>query len=490
MKRLVSVLLLLVPIPAVVIAELKGELQQRPLVFTHVAVIDTAGATVQQDMTVVIVGHHIADAGRAAETKLPKSAQVIDGRGKFLIPGLWDMHVHMFNHFSRRPPNTWYFPLFVANGVTSIREMWTKPDEMEQVRKWREMQAEGDLLAPRIAAVGTLVDGPAGAETTNAAALQVGPAAKVVSTPEEARQFVREVKAAGIDFVKTYSSLSREAYFAIADEAKKQGIPFAGHVPIAIDAAEASSVGQRSMEHLDQILESSSSRSHELFQVPGRDWSSKYDKLTLDTFDEGKFKTLIATLAKNHSWQVPTLVRNRVWGFRGDPRFRDDTRLRYIPADEIASWKQFFPLTQQDSDEAIGRQLWQKQLEVVRPMYQAGVPLLAGTDCGGDYIYPGFSLHDELALFVQAGLTPGEALKTATYNPAKFLSMPDRLGTAEKGKLADLVLLDANPLEDIHNTQKIRAVVLNGRYLDRSELDNLLSQAEANAKETAKKGQN
>jgi imidazolonepropionase-like amidohydrolase len=479
MKLYVLLLFLLIANTMLLNAQPNHEIQHAPIAFTHVAVIDTAGASIQQNMTVVIVGDYIADVGKAAEIKLPKSAQVIDGRGKFLIPGLWDMHVHMFNHFSRRPPNTWYFPLLVANGVTSIREMWTKPEEMEQVRKWREMQAEGGLLAPRIAAVGTLVDGPAGAKTTNAAALQVGPAANVVSTPEEARQFVREVKAAGIDFVKTYSSLSREAYFAIADEAKKQGIPFAGHVPIAIDAAEASSVGQRSMEHLDQILESSSSRSHELFQVPGRDWSSKYDKLTLDTFDEGKFKTLIATLAKNHSWQVPTLVRNRVWGFRGDPRFRDDTRLRYIPADEITSWKQLFPLTQQDSDKAIGRRLWQKQLEVVRPMHLAGVPLLAGTDLGGDYIYPGFSLHDELALFVQAGLTPGEALKTATYNPAKFLSMLKRLGTVEKGKLADLVLLDANPLEDIHNTQKIRAVVLNGKYLDRVALDKLLADAES-----------
>src|SRR5882724_5791240 len=125
MKWLVSVLLLVVPIPAVVIAELKSELQQRPLVLTHVSVIDTAGASVQQDMMVVIVGDHIAGVGKAAEVNVPKSAQVIDARGKFLMPGLWDMHVHIFNHVTRRPPNTWYFPLFVANGITSIREMWT-----------------------------------------------------------------------------------------------------------------------------------------------------------------------------------------------------------------------------------------------------------------------------------------------------------------------------------------------------------------------------
>jgi imidazolonepropionase-like amidohydrolase len=148
---------------------------------------------------------------------------------------------------------------------------------------------------------------------------------------------------------------------------------------------------------------------------------------------------------------------------------------------EVATWKKFWP-SEPDGETSIPHRLWQKQLDVILRMHEAGVPLLAGTDLGGDFIYPGFSLHDELALFVQAGLTPGEALKTATYNPAKFLGMLDRLGTVEKGKLADLVLLDANPLEDIHNTQKIRAVVINGRLLDRQELDELLRKAEADAK--------
>jgi uncharacterized membrane protein YphA (DoxX/SURF4 family) len=269
--------------------------------------------------------------------------------------------------------------------------------------------------------------------------------------------------------------------FAIANEAKKQGIPFAGHVPSAVDAVEASAAGQRSMEHLDQILESCSSRSRELFQVPGKDWSSKYDELTLDTFDEVRFKTLVATLARNQTWQVPTLVRKRVHGFRGVSILTEDNRLRYMPAAEVTTWKSYFPANENPSERAIAHKLWQKQLDLIRTMHDAGVPFLAGTDLGGDYIFPGFSLHDELVLFVQAGLTPGEALKTATYNPPKFLGMLDRFGTVGEGKLADLVLLDANPLEDIHNTQKIRAVVLNGRYFDRTSLDKLLANAASNA---------
>lgn len=459
----------------------------KQLVITHVAVIDGTESPPKSDMTLVVTGNRITTLAKTGTVKIPKEAQVVEGQGKFLIPGLWDMHVHIFNQISRRPPNTWYFPLFVANGVTSIREMWTKPEDMEQVQEWRKLQAEGRLLAPRIAAVGTLVDGPAGGETTQIGLGLPGPTANIVRTPDEGRDFVRALKAAGnIDFVKIYSNLSREVYFAIADEAKKQGIPFAGHVPFLIDAAEASSAGQRSMEHLNQILESSSLSSQELFQVPGRDWSSKYEKLMLDTFSEEKFGKLVALLARNQSWQVPTLVIARVYAFPRDLKIiRNENQLRYVPPNEIANWDKLFPERTQeptDTEKAVRGKLWQKQLEVVRRMKEAGVPFMAGTDLGTAYIYPGFSLHDELALLVEAGFTPLQALRTATRNPACFLGQMDSLGTVEEGKIADLVVLDANPLADIHNTRKIRAVIANGRFLDRWQLDKLLAQAEADAK--------
>ena len=400
----------------------------KQLVITHITLIDGTGAPPKPDMTLVVTGSRITALGKTGTVKIPEGAQKVESQGKFLIPGLWDMHVHMFNQVSRRPPNTWYFPLFAANGVTSIREMWTKPEDLEQVREWRKLQAQGSLLAPRIAAIGTLVDGPAGAETTKIGGALPGPTASIVRTPEEARDFVRALKAAGdVDFVKTYSSLSREAYFAIADEAKKQGLPFAGHVPFSVDAAEASSVGQRSMEHLNQILEPSSSRSEELFHVPGRDWSSKHEKLMLDTFSEGRFRKLVTVLTKNQSWQVPTLVTARVYAFPPDPpSIRNENRLRYIPANEIANWKRLFPERAQqptDIEKAVRGRLWQKQLEVVGGMNEAGVPFMAGTDLGTAYTYPGFSLHDELALLAEAGLTPMQALQAATRNPARFLGL-------------------------------------------------------------------
>ena len=236
-----------------------------------------------------------------------------------------------------------------------------------------------------------------------------------------------------------------------------------------VDAAEASAVGQRSMEHFLQILESSSSKSQELFQVPSREWSSKHEKLMLDTFDEERFTKLVAVLAKNRTYQVPTLVISRVLSFRSSPRvIRNESWLRYIPAPEVASWPEVLPRRDREPTEAektIQGRLREKKLEVMRRMQEFGVPFMAGSDVGNPYIFPGFSLHDELALLVEAGFTPLQALQTATRNPAQFLGLSDSLGTIEAGKIADLLLLDANPLRDIRNTQKIRAVVANGRYL-------------------------
>jgi hypothetical protein len=431
---------------------------------------------------VLVADNRITAVGPADQARIPHDAAIVDGTGGFLIPGLWDMHVHIFDQSNRRPPKTWYFPLFITNGVTSVRDLWTKPEDMEQVREWRRLHQEGSLLSPRIAAVGTVVDGPVGAQARDMHLLTLGPTVSVVKSPEEARQFVRGLKAAGIDFVKTYSNLQRETYFAIAEEASKQGISFAGHVPFTVDAAEASSAGQRSMEHFFQILESSSSKSHELFRVPARDWSSKHEKIMLDTFDERKFRTLVAILAKNRTRQVPTLVMGRAFSYRDDPRrIQNERRLRYIPADEIAVWNRTFANEgpqPTDAEKTIGGRLRQKRFEALRRMHEAGVPFMAGSDVGNPYVFPGFSLHDELVLLVEAGLTPIQALQTATRNPAEFLGLLDSLGTVEQGKIADLVLLDANPLEDIRNTQKIRAVVANGRLYRRADLDRLLAKGE------------
>jgi imidazolonepropionase-like amidohydrolase len=445
----------------------------KQLVLTHVTVIDATGAPPKQDMTLVITGNRISALGTTGKLKIPKAAQAVDARGKFLIPGLWDMHVHVFNNPSGRPPNNWYFPLFMANGVTSVREMWTKLESMKYVSEWRQEFAQGKFVGPRIAAVGTTLDGPA----------PKWPNTDMVATPEQARQMVRRIKVAGVDFVKVYDKLGRDEYFAIADEAKKQGLPFAGHVPFAVDAGEASDAGQRSMEHLNMLLESCSTEEEEL-QKAEATWNDENTKEMLDTFDGQRCRRLFTKLAANHTWQVPTLVENRRYFDADVGHVIGDPRLRYIPAEEQGTWKPY--LVRQTNltnrEKYLREREWEARLNLVAEMRKAGVQFLAGTDVGNSYIFPGFSLHDELTLLVTAGLTPMEALQSATRNPAIFLGKLKEFGTIQNGKLADLVLLDANPLEDIRNTQKIRAVILNGRLFDRGELDKLLTQAEADAK--------
>ncbi len=438
--RIIQASVLSLLLPVLQFAQPNQQPPPKSLVFTHVTVIDATGSPAKPDMTVVITGEHIATLGKTGEVRIPKNAQIVNAAGKFLIPGLWDMHVHIFNHVSRRPPNTWYFPLFVANGVTSVREMWTKPQDMSQVLEWRRQFAEGTFTLPRIAAVGTVVDGQP----------STWPNTDTVATPEEARRMVRQIKDAGVDFVKTYSNLSRDSYFAIVDEAKKQNIPFAGHVPFAVGADEASNAGQRSMEHLNQVLETCSSKEQELLRVPAKDWSSAYDKLMVDTYDDRKCRKL---------------------------------RLKYVPADEQDRWKPYIARQKKLSEDEknLKKKVWQAHFALVEAMRHAGVEFMTGTDVGNEYIYPGFSLHDELELLVKAGLSPMEALQTATRNPAEFLGVLDRLGTVEKGKLADLVLLDANPLEDVGNTRKIAAVVVNGRLITKSELQQMLADAESAA---------
>ena len=469
MKPLFPILLLLT---SLLKAQVNQESQRVPIVLTHVAVIDTNRRSVQQDMTVVIVGNRIADVGKAAQVKPVNSAQVIDSRGKFLIPGLWDMHVHILGG-GRFPIVS---PLLIANGITGVREMGTCVP-LPSINLIRKQIAEGKLLGPRMVAAGPGVDARL-KDWTNLN----------VNSASEAREAVRSLKQQGADFIKVYDSLSRPEYFAIADESRKQGIPFVGHIPYSILPQEASAAGQKSIEHLIGILPACSTdegqvrrQYDEALKEPDFSLASikglRADIRAAETFS-WKRCTGLATLLRAHgTWQCPTLVNLRADASASS--MAKDWRLKYIPKKWIADWASgdIFSKEATPADHAAVVRLYRVQIELVGKLHREGVDFLAGTDLVRPYIFAGFSLHDELALVVQAGLTPGEALKTATYNPAKFLGMLDRLGTVENGKLADLVLLDANPLDDISNTQRIRAVVLNGRYLDRTALDKLLADA-------------
>jgi imidazolonepropionase-like amidohydrolase len=439
------------------------------LVIEDVTVIDTTGGRALPHRTVVVRNGIIDQVAENADHSDARPAGVhLGGKGKFLIPGLWDMHVHMVfgDWFPRGKEVT--LPLFIANGVTGVRDMG---GELEVLQQWRKEIAAGILIGPRMVISGPMLDGPQ----------PRFPSSIAIATPEDGRRAVDDLKRRGADFIKLQSLIPREAVFAIAGEARKQKIPFVGHVPDAVRASEATNAGQESFEHLIGIFEGSSPLENEFLKGP------KGPGKFLSTYDSKRAATLFALLAKSQTWQCPTLVWERGGNLIDETDFTHDSRAKYVPAYwKDVTWKRFTGQIIHEfntDDLATRRRFVEKELEVVNAMHRAGIPFLAGTDTPpGVYIFPGFSLHEELQRFVAAGFTPLEGLQTATLNPAKFLGMENQLGTVEKGKLADLVLLDANPLDDIRNTQKIAAVIVNGRYLSRADLDNMLAGAEAAAK--------
>jgi hypothetical protein len=240
---------------------------------------------------------------------------------------------------------------------------------------------------------------------------------------------------------------------------------------------------QKSIEHLTEIALTCSSQEQELRKIDIKDWGPKYQKQILETYDESKCVRLFSRFKKNGTWQVPTLAILHRGMLQIEGSLAIEERMKYVPADERMEWQKFSSQFGNRSAEQIAnnQKRWQMALDLVGAMHHTGVEIMAGTDVGNPYIYPGFSLHDELVLLVKAGLTPMEALQSATRDPAKYLGLLDSIGTVGKGKLADLVLLDANPLKDISNTQRIVAVVINGKLLSRETLDKMLAEVEAMA---------
>lgn len=435
------------------------------LLLRDVTIVDVTDGSLRSEQSVRIEGGRIAEIALAGDLDVPAGATVVEASGKFLIPGLWDMHTHTFNNNAPQPPNTWTFPLFLANGVTGVRDMWVKPGEQSDlVRSWRREMANGTFLGPRFGAIGTLVDGTP----------PVQPGADTLRTAAEARAYVKRLHDANIDFVKIYSRLTPEVYSAIAEAATAAGMYIAGHGPVAMSSFEVADAGQRSIEHLTGLHATCSTDEDSLRAQDVGVYTSP-DRF-ISTFDEAKCARLYERLRSSETWQVPTLVTNRIWAQDATLEgLMQDEGILFVPMDEIAEWEWVSGFLEFTSPErrANFADLHELERRIVHAMNDAGVPLLAGTDFGNPYIYPGFSLHDELSEFVDAGLSPLEALQTATLNPARYLQRTDDLGTVDEGKLADLVLLDANPLVDITHARRISAVVLNGRLIQRDELDRM-----------------
>ncbi len=456
--------------------------RSQSLVIENVTVIDASGSPPKPGMTVIVESGRIAAVSRSKKAHIPKNAVVVDGVGKFLIPGLWDMHAHGTADSSA----PWTHLLFLANGVVGVRDMFGPPD----AHAWRATQVSNEDPSPTIYLGSPVVDG----------ANPRWPNSIVVTDDAQGRQVVDQQQQRGADFIKVYDKLPRSVYYAIADEASKRGISFEGHVPESISAEDASDAGQKSIEHLTRVALSCSKEENAIaeelrkqeatFRAPHATTAQKMDsgkrindlhQRVVDTYDDATAQALFARFVKNDTWQCPTLTLLQAQ--TEDPPPADDSRLKYLPeADqarfEAGYWKDFPPVARVWTVK-VTRSEFGESLKIVGSMYKAGVSILAGTDAMNPQCFPGFSIHDELALLVEAGLPPLAALQAATRNAAQFMGQLDRRGTIESGKIADLVLLDKDPLADIHNTRTIQAVVLNGRLFKRADLDAMLDKAQA-----------
>jgi imidazolonepropionase-like amidohydrolase len=403
-----------------------------PLVFNHVTVIDVRGGRPEPDMAVVIRSGRIAAVGKSVKTRFPKNSRVVDAAGKFLIPGLWDMHVHLGDDDFDKRSN---LRLFIANGVTGVRVMEGAPE----YRLWREQIDGGTLTGPRLVIASRMIGA---GELSD------------ISAPA-AREEVRKAGQAGADFIKVHDNIPRASYFALVDEAGRLNLPVEGHVPVSVTAEEASDAGQKSIEHSTGLDDAKS--------------------------DVGKAERLIAAFKRNRTWLCPTLIMRSNYASLDDAALARDPRLKYVKP----SWRNRWLNMTRDAGKTPPAE-WAKRRESIRKekallgkMQKAGVGVLAGTDDANPYSFVGFGIHDELVMLVDAGLSPIEALRAATLNPAKFFNKLDSLGTIEEGKLADLVLLDADPLGDIRNTARIDAVVADGRYFPKEALRQILAEVAA-----------
>ena len=460
------------PPPAVASAP-RADAATPRMALTHVTVVDVVNGTEQPDRSIIVDGDRIVAIVAGPPPSTPPT-RVVELRGKYVIPGLWDMHVYLLD-----PAQT---PLYVANGVTGVRVMWGEPFHQE-LRDAFDQQAE---VGPRMIIGTPLLDGPK----------PIWPGSVALSTAEEGRAAVASAKRSGADFVSMYALLPRDVYFAIAAESKQQGLPFVGVVPAAVGVAEASDAGQKSIEHLPGMLVACSSREVELRrrladfakqEHPPAQRSKFFRTMVADaiaSYDVAHASTLFAKFVANDTWQCPTLTVFRAVGSLEDPSLANDPRMPYVSARIKKTWSPHGYLETRhfsSEDYATFRMRFDQQLVLVREMDQAGVALLAGTSASNPYCFPGFGLHDELGLLVEAGLTPAAALRAATSGPARFLGQEAKMGTVAAGKVADLVVLDADPLADIASTRKIAAVVSRGTLYDRAALDQMLEAAKVAA---------
>jgi hypothetical protein len=444
-------------------------------IFYDGTVIDIKSGKLLKHQEVIVSGGKILAVQPVSKKRLHAGAEMINAKGKYIVPGFWDMHAHVLLDSNYR----WQFPLLIANGIIGIREMWGRDMRLAHSLK-REMQ-RGTLPYFHFTAPGHIIDGK-----------------KVfwpgqLSAPDTATaiRLVDSLIGEKVDFIKVYSYLEPAVFEAIAHRCKEKGIQFAGHVPHKVWVTKAAEAGMATMEHLYGFLIEACAYpdSAMKFRRQNSDnfeagMSAKLrtekaragESFMLNNFSESRMRGIAKVLKQNHTYVVPTLVTNRGLYFSNDTAFTNDERTNYLAEKTRTYWKETVKKDLQNyspEDWENFRRRYEVEKKIVKILADEKVMIMAGTDFDDLFCFPGFSLHDELALFVQFGMKPIDALRTATINPVAYLKMTDSLGTIERGKRADFVLLNGNPLTNIANTKSIFAVMSNGKLYTSGELDKL-----------------
>jgi len=440
---------------------------------------------VQKNRTVIIQGNKILKIDNSSNIKLNNSNKIIDGTGKFLIPGLWDFHVH-FAYIEELAPAM--FELFLAYGITSVRDTGGKIDF---IKKWKNKADNSMTKAPRVMIAGPLLDGEPNVYDGSPGRPELSVGLDDVTTAQE---MVDSLNTIGVDLLKAYEMLSPEQFSAITKKARTHDLMVTGHVPLSMDVISAVNAGLNSMEHM-RNLEFSTAKNWKTLLTQRRKLLAEgmmdqggvlrsrihnaQRSLALENQDEYQTKKVLKKLAENNVYQIPTLS---IMTLSVNRPFKDSTWMdsyRFLPKEVEKKWRDGAEriMESQASEQRTKYSAWLH--DMVKKANDAEVKILAGTDCPIGYLTPGLSLHDELLLLSKSGMSNMEILKSATYGPAEYFNMQDQLGTIADDMIADLLILDGNPLEDIRNTQKINAVIKDGSLMDRSILNGMLEKLDA-----------
>lgn len=423
--------------------------------FVDVNVVPMDGERILRRQTVIVRGGRIARVGAVGSVRVPAAAVRIEGRGRYLMPGLADMHVHL-EYFDRETQ----LLLFLANGVTAVRSMDGRPN----ILSWRKRIADGTLTGPTIYTAGAILEGKPPLRDDN----------RVVETPAEAEAAVEEQKRAGYDFVKVYHTLSRESYEAVVAAAKKRGMGVAGHVPRSVGLRGALAAGQGSIEHLEGYADEIEADDSPLRNQ--RSWLKRYFAVKID---DDKIRGIVAATRQAGVWNVPTLVERQNSALRAEAAQVRLGRpeMRYLPPSTGEFWSRsnervIRRMSPEDFDSVAEGERVRKRL--VKFLHEGGGRLLLGTDTPNPFVLPGFSIHEELQNLVDSGLTPYQALKAGTRDAAEFMGASNEVGTVSAGKRADLILVEGDPLESIANTTRRVGVMARGRWYTAADLQRQL----------------